>query len=93
MAENVAWNYSWMNGGQSTAVAVAARGTVLQIAFDGAADAGELAADLVMAAGQKLHLNQRVAVKLLKDLVAQPRLFCRRITVVADIRLVLLLVA
>ena len=46
------------------AVRVRARRTVFEVALDRAAEVGELAADLVVASGEKFHLNEPVAVGL-----------------------------
>ena len=43
-------------------VGVAALGSVLEVALDGAANGGELAADLMLAAGDEVHFEQMVAV-------------------------------
>ena len=48
------------------AVRVGALGAVLEVSLDGAAHVGELAADLVMAAGEELHFHEVVALGALQ---------------------------
>ncbi len=45
------------------AVGIAAGSAVFEVAFDGAADVGELAANLMVPAGQQFHLHQVVAFR------------------------------
>ncbi len=44
------------------AVGVGAGGAILEVALDGAAEARELAADLVVAAGEQFYFEEPVAV-------------------------------
>ena len=53
------------------AVGVGAFGPVLEVPFDGAAHVGELAADLVVAPGVKLHFQEEVAVCGLDESIFQ----------------------
>ena len=53
------------------AVGVRAGGAVFEVAFDGAADGGELAADLMMAAGEELDFDQMVTVGIAEDAIAE----------------------
>ena len=47
---------------RNAAVRVGTGRSVLEVAFDGAADVGELAADLVMAAGKQLNLDEMITL-------------------------------
>ena len=51
-------------------------GAVFQVTLDGAADGGQLAADLMAAAGMGLHHQKVVAVPLSHHLVPQPGFLC-----------------
>ena len=53
------------------AVGVGAGGAVLEIALDGAAEGGELAADLVVAAGEELDLKKVIPVSVGDVLIAE----------------------
>ena len=54
------------------AVGVGARSAIFEIAFDGTADGRELAADLVVTAGQQLDFDQMVTVGVTQNLITQP---------------------
>ena len=55
------------------AVRVGARRSVLEVALDGAADVGQLAADLVVTAGEEFHLDQVIALRTLEIRVLELR--------------------
>ncbi len=55
----------------NSSVRVGARGAVFEVALDGAAEACELAADLVVAAGEELHFDEPVAVGFSDLLIVQ----------------------
>ena len=59
---------------RNAAVGVAARSTVLEVALDGAADGRQLRPDLVLAAGNQIHLQQPVALAGSDDTVLEHRL-------------------
>ena len=75
------------------AIGIAARCAVFQVAADGAADGGELAADLMMAPRVEMHLEEMVAVGVADDLVVEDGFLGSRTFVVVGVALVLLLVA
>ena len=53
------------------AVGVGAGGAVLEVALDGAAEGGELAADLMMTAGEELDLQKVIPVSVGDVLIAE----------------------
>ena len=56
---------------RDAAVGIAAFGTILQVALDRTADAGELAAYLMVTAGEQLHFQKMVLVSASDVLVIQ----------------------
>ncbi len=59
---------------RDASVGVGAGSAVLEVALDGAADVGELAADLVMTAGEEFHLDQMIAFGAFQVVVPELRL-------------------
>lgn len=78
---------------RDAAVGVAAWCAVLQVALDGAAYLGELAAYLVVTASMKRHLEEEVAVALCHEAIVEHRLLAVRNLTVVGSGCVLLLVA
>ena len=55
------------------AVGIGAGGAILEVALDGTADVGELAADLVVTTGEEFHFHQVVPIGALQECIFELR--------------------
>ena len=78
---------------RDTAVGIGAGSAIFQVALDGQADGSQLAAYLMVAAREQLHLEQLVAVALGDGAIAQLSLLRMWHLMIIGVRLVLLLIA